>query len=106
MPQHLEALQLGNKIRLDRAAVKRHIESLPRQAGQEAICELIMDPGDLWATEKLDRVLRFPALRGSIFSHRVRSTASDFEVLPAEKQLGSLTDRQRERICAVIRGQR
>lgn len=99
IPQHLEALQKANEIRLSRAAVKRHIEQLPTYESREAVAEIIRDPGELWATAPLDQVLRIANRTGHTFSKKVRQRAGGID---PRRKLQQLTDRQRLAIIAEI----
>lgn len=99
--QSEQALRRANHIRLTRAAIKRNINAMPYREGREAVCRLILDPGDLWNSAKLEYVLRCPDRSGPSFVARVLVCGKS-PISPV-KRLGSLTQRQRDEIVAFIR---
>ena len=93
-PQHLQALQYANRVRLARAELKRKVGSgelsatdvvlhCPREAEGMEISDLLMSQRR-WGRARCRRLL--VALG-----------------LPENKLLGTLTDRQRELIASMLR---
>lgn len=100
MPQHLAALEKGNRIRLERAECKREIAKMPSAMGREAIIDMILDPSELWEAARLSYVLRMPFSSGEKFMRVVRAslgTATDY-------RLKDLTERQRYVLVEAING--
>ncbi len=92
-PQHLRALERANRVRLARAALKRRIASgelsasdvimaCPWEAGSMSISELLMSQRR-WGRTRCRRMLLSLGL-------------------PENKQIGTLTERQRTALAAML----
>lgn len=94
-PQHMQALARANEVRLARAQMKREIAS-----GQRDVLTVIGDCP--WEAESmtLGELLRAQRRWGRARSRRLINSVS----LSETKQLGSLTDRQRQLLLAALGG--
>ena len=99
--QTLEALAKANHTRLSRSRIKREIVALSYQRGREEITKLIMEPGELWASCRLDYLLRTPRGCGRFFASKILNSGR-YPVSP-RKRLDSLTIRQRLELATAIR---
>ncbi|WP_372790510.1 hypothetical protein [Paraconexibacter sp.] len=92
-PQHLRALARANEVRLARADLKRRVH-----AGEVSVAEVILDCG--WEVESMtvaDLLLaqrRWGTARCRTFLARIP--------LSETKTVGSMTDRQRRAVAAVL----
>ena len=92
-PQHLRALQQANRIRLARAELKRKI------AGQElSAAEIVLTCPDEAQGMSLSDVLMSQRRWGRARCRRLLVSLN----LPENKQLGTLTQRQRLALAAVL----
>ena len=98
MSQPLEALALANEVYRSRAAAKREIKAMPPADGISAVTDLIVTNPPLWRTARLEQLLRAPFRVGSVTVHRWLNSAE----LSPRKQVGSLTERQRNVLVHVL----
>jgi hypothetical protein len=101
VPQHMAALEKGNRIRLARAEFKRRVAAARGEEEVEMLCAAVMDPS--WAVETMT-VADLMMARHRWGRTRMRRfiAATGFG---ESKMLGDLTMRQRLRVCAMLRGQ-
>jgi hypothetical protein len=92
-PQHLQALERANMVRLARARLKRQIA-----AGEASAAEVILTCP--WQAESmsLSELLMSQRRWGRTRCRRLLLTLG----LPENKQLGTLTERQRVALAAVL----
>lgn len=103
--QAVEALRIGNELRLDRAAVGREIGRMSSYTGRAQVAEIVECPSELWQGAKLDYVLRLPARCSNGFSARVRSMAASGPLpISPDRRLRDLTDRERGEVARLLRG--
>lgn len=93
-PQHLRALQRANEVRLARAELKRRVGD-----GELTVAEVILESP--WEAQSM-------ALADLLMSQRrwghTRCRRFLAQVpLPETKTIGSLTDRQRQAVAALLR---
>jgi hypothetical protein len=93
-PQHLRALEQANRVRLARAELKRQVA-----AQATTVADVILDCP--WEAESM-------ALSDLLMSQRRWGRARCRRVLlslglPENKQIGTLTDRQRTALAATLR---
>jgi hypothetical protein len=113
-PQHLQALDRGNEIRLAMAARRRELRALPNAEGRQLAAEWLEDPDEVIGRMKLGYLLASIRRMGpqriatllrpigleSAQSRRIASrTSSDWGALP-------LTLRQRLTVAAALVGGR
>lgn len=100
LPQHMEALQAANRIRLDRAAFKRKLR------GDGSLYSRLRVANALCATERpawmetmsaFDLIVACPRL-GRQFAVRVLRDAG----IPEAKTIGSATFRQRQALAQIL----
>ena len=92
-PQHMQALAYANRIRLARAALKRAVARGDKSAA-EVIRECPMETGSMTLAELLTSQRRWGRTRARKF---LLSLA-----LSENKQIGTLTQRQRAMLCAEL----
>ena len=92
-PQHLRALEQANKVRLARAELKRRIAAQTTTAAQ-----VILQCPEEASGMSISDVLMSQRRWGRARCRRLLLTLS----LPENKQLGTLTQRQREVLAAVL----
>ncbi len=92
-PQHLKALERANRVRLARAALKRQVA-----AGQRSAAEVIMVSP--WEAESMSvsELLMSQRRWGRTRCRRVLLTLG----LPENKQIGTMTERQRAALAAML----
>src|SRR3954466_13096468 len=93
-PQHLRALEQANKVRLARAELKRRVATQTT-----TVADVVLDCP--WEAESM-------ALSDLLMSQRSWGRAAGRPVLlwlglPENKQIGTLTDRQRGALAATLR---
>jgi hypothetical protein len=93
-PQHLRALEQANKVRLARAELKRRVATQTT-----TVADVVLDCP--WEAESM-------ALSDLLMSQRRWGRARCRRVLisvglPENKQIGTLTDRQRRALAATLR---
>ena len=96
--QALDALTRANKVRLTRASVRRAISDEPRHTGIRSVALIVLADDELWATAKLSYLLTAPDRVGPSFVARWLREAD----LQPTKQLGTLTERQRQALADVL----
>lgn len=96
-PQHLQALEHANRVRLERAKLKRQIRS-----GQASAADIVADPPWEAASMEISDLLTSQARWGSTRCRRMLIPMG----IPETKQVGKLTARQRGAIAEVLRGER
>lgn len=108
--QQMQALDVANKIRLDRAALRRDIAALPRLEGRARIAELLADPPACIHSMLVVDLLRWPQRVGMTAALRLCKLAEIGEheriagpylryVGSTDRSSGVLSERQR----AVLR---
>ena len=92
-PQHLRALEHANKVRLARAELKRRIA-----AGDVRVPDVVVD--NLWEARsmELSELLMSQKRWGRERCRRLLLSLS----IPENKQLGTLTERQRSALAAML----
>lgn len=98
--QALAALELGNEIRFHRARVRAEVKTWVRDQGRGQLAAIIRTNDPRWQTCKLSRLLTMPARTGPVGAERWAKQAD----LRVNRTLGSLTDRQRELLAAIVEG--
>lgn len=93
-PQHLQALERANRVRLARAELKRRIA-----AGELCAADVVADSP--WETESMPLAELICSQR-RWGSTRCRKFLADLG-LPETKRIGSLTDRQRRALAGALR---
>jgi hypothetical protein len=95
-PQHLEALDRANEIRIARAHLKADI-----RAGEMTVPEALNDQREMVATMKVADLLKAQERWGDKRTNRLLR----FLDISQNKLCGTLTDRQRDLICLHFRGE-
>ena len=92
-PQHLKALERANRVRLARAALKRQVAS-----GERSAAEVIMT--NPWEAESMSvsELLMSQRRWGRTRCRRILLSIG----LPENKQIGTMTARQRAALAAVL----
>ena len=92
-PQHLKALERANEVRLARAAMKRQVAG-----GELSAAEVIM--ASPWEAESMSisELLMSQRRWGRTRCRRVLLTLG----LPENKQIGTMTERQRAALAAML----
>ena len=92
-PQHLKALERANRVRLARAALKRQVA-----AGERSAAEVIM--ASPWEAESMSisELLMSQRRWGRTRCRRVLLSLG----LPENKQIGTMTERQRAALAAML----
>ena len=92
-PQHLKALERANRVRLARAALKRQVA-----AGERSAAEVIMSSP--WEAESMEisELLISQRRWGRTRCRRILLSLG----LPENKQIGTMTERQRAALAAVL----
>jgi hypothetical protein len=91
-PQHIQALERANRVRLARAELKRQIA-----AGRRTVVDVLLDPPQELETMAIGDLLMSQHRWGRSRCRRFLNTIPLWE----KKEIGSMTPRQRE---AVVRG--
>lgn len=91
--QHLTALAKANRVRLDRAVLKRAI-----RAGEVSAVEVITDPPPEAVSWEILDLLMTQVRWGKARSRRVLVGLG----IPENKPVGTLTVRQRRVLCALL----
>ena len=91
--QRSQALRQANRIRSARATLKRALES-----GRRSAAEVISDPPWIAQTMPVRQVVLSQRGWGAVRSRRLLRSAS----VPEDKALGSLTERQRRALLAML----
>ena len=94
-PQHLEALDRANEIRLARAQLKASIK-----AGEVTVPEALNLQPEMVATMKVADLLKAQERWGD----KRANTLMRFLNMTQNKRCGTLTDRQRDLICLHFKG--
>ena len=92
-PQQLRALGKANRVRLARAELKRKVA-----AGEVRAAEVVLDCPWEAASMEIGDLLRSQRRWGEARCRRLLVSVG----LPEHKQLGTLTDRQRKLLAAVL----
>jgi len=92
-PQHLKALERANRVRLARAALKRQVAS-----GERSAAQVIM--ASPWEAESmsLSELLMSQRRWGRTRCRRILLSLG----LPENKQIGTMTERQRSALAAML----
>jgi hypothetical protein len=92
-PQHLKALERANRVRLARAALKRHVA-----AGERSAAEVIM--ASPWEAESMSvsELLMSQRRWGRTRCRRILLSLG----LPENKPIGTMTERQRTALAAML----
>jgi hypothetical protein len=92
-PQHLKALERANRVRLARAALKRQVA-----AGERSAVEVIMSSP--WEAESMSisELLMSQRRWGRTRCRRILLSLG----LPENKQIGTMTERQRTALAAML----
>ena len=92
-PQHLKALERANRVRLARAALKRQVAG-----GERSAAEVIM--ASPWEAESMSisELLMSQRRWGRTRCRRVLLSLG----LPENKQIGTMTERQRAALAAML----
>ncbi len=92
-PQHLKALERANRVRLARAALKRQVA-----AGERSAAEVILNSP--WEAESMSvsELLMSQRRWGRTRCRRILLSLG----LPENKQIGTLTERQRTALAATL----
>ena len=92
-PQHLRALERANRVRLARAALKRQVA-----AGDRSVAEVIM--ASPWEAESMSvsELLMSQRRWGRTRCRRILLSLG----LPENKQIGTMTERQRAALAAML----
>lgn len=92
-PQHLRALERANRVRLARAALKRRIA-----AGELSAAEVVM--ASPWEAESMSisELLMSQRRWGRTRCRRILLSLG----LPENKQIGTMTERQRTALAAML----
>ncbi len=95
-PQHLRALEHANRVRLARAELKRRVA-----AGDVQVADVVLECP--WEAEsmELSDLLMSQRRWGRARCRRVLLTLG----LPENKQIGTLTDRQRRALAGMLAGE-
>ena len=99
IPQHLTALQKGNRIRLRRAADKREIKALPRMEAYGMIADILEHPPEYWEGGSPMELLMAVRRHGRFFSLTFLRKAG----VPESRKVSELTERQRFALAGVLR---
>lgn len=99
--QALAALELGNEIRFHRARVRAEVKTWVRDQGRARLAAIIRTNDPRWRTCKLGRLLTMPVQTGPVKAAWWAKEAG----LTVNRQLGQLTDRQRELLASIVEGQ-
>lgn len=94
--QTMEALDRANRIRKARAAIKRAI-----LAGDQRICDVVLDPPECMLTITLSELLRSQPRWG--YDRARKCLSRDCGGMGEHKLLGTLTERQRRLLAGVLR---
>jgi hypothetical protein len=92
--QRMEALQRANRIRSQRAQLKRDLK-----AGRQSIGELLLNPPEWLQTAKVFDLLLAVPKYGRV---KVNKILSQCRISPS-KTLGGLSERQRNELVALMR---
>jgi hypothetical protein len=92
-PQQLRALGKANRVRLARAELKRRIA-----AGEVSVAEVVVDCPWEAASMEIGDLLRSQRRWGTARCRRLLVSVG----LPEHKPVGTLTDRQRKLLAAVL----
>jgi hypothetical protein len=101
-PQYLVALDRANEVRFARAHEKRHIAEMTRADGIDRVIELLADPPVDIETLPIGLLLLWIPRVGA---HRMRRWLRTLRVNEL-RPVGELTDRERARVVAAVRGER
>ena len=95
-PHHLQALQRANRVRLARAAMKRRVA-----AQEESVAQIVLTAP--WEAESMSILELLMSQRrwGRTRSRRILLGLG----IPENKRIGTLTDRQRVALAAVLEPQ-
>lgn len=97
LPQHMQALEHANRIRLARASLKRAVA-----AGQVDAAQIVRDPPGEVASMSVGELLRSQRRWG-----RTRARKFLFSLaLNENRELGRLTERQRDLIATELEAKR
>lgn len=95
-PQHLQALEYANRVRLARAELKRQVA-----ADETSVARVVLDSP--WEAESMEisHLLMSQRRWGRARCRRLLVSLG----LPENKQVGTLTERQRVALAAVLSGE-
>lgn len=94
MNQHLEALALGNEIRMKRAAYRREVE-----AGMEGLTDLLNRREERWLKNaKVGMILTWPRRAGRVTAAKVLG----YTHISETRRVGTLTDREVGILLAAV----
>jgi hypothetical protein len=95
-PQHLQALEYANRVRLARAELKRQVA-----ADETSVAKVVLESP--WEAESMEisHLLMSQRRWGRARCRRLLVSLG----LPENKQLGTLTERQRVALAAVLSGE-
>lgn len=96
-PQHLQALEHANRVRLARAELKRQVA-----AGKVMVAEVVIESPWQARSMEVSELLMSQKRWGRERCRRLLLSIG----IPENKQLGKLTDRQRLALAAVLSGTR
>lgn len=96
-PQHLQALEHANKVRLARAELKRQVA-----AGQVMVADVVVESPWQARSMEVSELLMSQKRWGRERCRRLLLSIG----VPENKQLGKLTERQRLALAAVLSGTR
>lgn len=97
--QPLEALQVANRVRVERQRLKREVAALPPAESRARAAELILEPPDALRTMLLVDLLSACQQIGGFRAERIMQRAQASPV----KQLKALTVRQRLALAGELR---
>jgi hypothetical protein len=92
-PQHLKALERANRVRLARAAMKRQVAS-----GERSAAEVIMASPWEARSMSVSELLMSQRRWGRTRCRRILLSLG----LPENKQIGTMTERQRTALAAML----
>lgn len=99
IPQKMRALDKANRIRLDRAEVRKEVRSLPQTEGRLKVAAVIEDPPECTARMEIGDLVGEIRRWGST---RTRKFLGRFNIAET-KHIGSLTERQRRVVAQALR---
>lgn len=101
--QNMAALDLANRTRLRRAAIRRKLRQSPPLAAVDTALEILHAPEPMLATMPVRRLLEALPRYGP---DRLRKVYASADGVPEQATLGQLTDRQRGVLAKAVRAHR
>lgn len=102
-PTALQSLRFANRIRQERAEAKRALRAQPsRDASLEAAAEHVLNPSPALRRMTARDLILACHRSGRATAHRVLRHAD----VNGERRLGELTERERQALSEVLRGER